>query len=77
MIAIKVGRIMLLFFVSSWRIIHFGIKPVRGGRPPIDSKMVTIMVVIRGILFHECDRDRVVVVEVVISNMNIVRVIIM
>lgn len=25
--------------VSSWRISHFGIKPVRGGRPPSERRM--------------------------------------
>ena len=34
MIAMKVGRMMLLFFVISWMIIHFGINPDRGGSPP-------------------------------------------
>ena len=32
MIAMKVGRMMLLFFVISWMIIHFGINPDRGGQ---------------------------------------------
>lgn len=50
--AMRVGRIMLSFFVNSWIIIHFGMKPVRGGRPPSDSSVANIMVVIRGILFH-------------------------
>lgn len=31
MIAMKVGRMMLLFFVISWMIIHFGINPDREG----------------------------------------------
>lgn len=33
------GVIKLLFFVSSWMIIHLGRKPVNGGRPPMDRKV--------------------------------------
>lgn len=39
MIAMKVGRMMLLFFVISWMIIHFGINPDRGGSPPMDRRV--------------------------------------
>lgn len=73
--AITVGRIMLLFFVISWIIIHLGRKPVRGGSPPRDSRVISVVVVISGILFHICDRDNVVVDELVISSINIVVVI--
>lgn len=75
--AIKVDIIILLFFVSSWMIIHFGIKPVRGGSPPRDSRIVRMIIVIRGVLFQVWARDRVVVVVVVMRSMNMVRVIIM
>lgn len=75
--AIKVGRIMLLFFVSSWRIIHFGMNPVRGGRPPMERRIVNIMAVIMGVLFHVWDSDSVVVVAEAIKSINIVRVIVM
>lgn len=34
-----VGAIKLLFFVSSWMIIHLGRKPVNGGRPPTDRRV--------------------------------------
>lgn len=74
--AMKVDRIMLLFFVSSWMIIHFGKNPVRGGSPPSDSKTVRIIIVIRGVLFQVLARDRVVVVVVVMRSINMVRVII-
>lgn len=73
--AMIVGRIILLFFVNSWMIIHLGKKPVRGGSPPSDSKVASVVVVINGILFHICDSDNVVVVELVINNMNMVVVI--
>lgn len=73
--AIIVGIMMLSFFVNSWMMIHFGIKPVSGGRPPRDIKVTRIAVTINGVLFHICDRDSVVVVVCCISiiNMGIVR----
>lgn len=74
--AIIVGRMMLLFFVSSWMIIHFGRKPVSGGRPPRDSRVVSMITVIRGILFQVWAIDRVVVV-VVMRSINMVSVIMM
>jgi len=73
----KVGRIMLLFFVISWIIIHFGMNPDRGGSPPMDRRVTRIRTVIIGILFHVCDSDRVVVVELAINIVNIVEVIVM
>lgn len=39
MIIMMVGVIKLLFFVSSWIIIHLGRKPVNGGRPPMDNRV--------------------------------------
>lgn len=74
MIAIKVGKIMLLFFVISWIIIHFGINPDSGGSPPIDKRVTRARVVMMGILFHVCDSDRVVVVELAMNSRNIVEV---
>lgn len=44
-------------------IIHLGMNPDNGGRPPIDIRIRRRMIVINGILFDKCDRDRVVVVE--------------
>jgi len=38
---------------SSCRISHFGIKPVRGGRPPRDRSTRGVRVVITGALVHE------------------------
>lgn len=58
-------------------IIHFGINPVRGGSPPSDSKTAIMMIVISGVLFQVCARERVVVVVVIMRSINIVRVIIM
>lgn len=75
--AINVGRIVLLFFVSSWMIIHLGTKPVRGGSPPRDIRIDNIITVIKGALFQVCARDEVVVVAVVIRSINMVDVIMM
>lgn len=53
-------------------IIHFGMNPDSGGRPPSDSIVSRTAVVSRGILFHVWDRDSVVVVELSINIMNVV-----
>ena len=39
--------------VSSRRINHFGMKPVRGGRPPKDSRIRGVKEVIAGVFAHE------------------------
>lgn len=52
---------MLLFEISSLRIIHFGVNPVRGGNPPSDIKIIRIIGVKRGDLLHRLDIDSVVV----------------
>lgn len=52
MTAMMVGIITLSFFVSSWMIIHFGMNPDSGGRPPSDNVVSRMAVVSRGILFH-------------------------
>lgn len=76
MIAMRVGKIRLSFFVISWIIIHFGINPDSGGSPPIDKRVMRAKTVITGILFQVCDSDRVVVVELAINSENMVEVII-
>lgn len=73
--AISVGGIIMLFFVSSWMINHLGIKPDSGGSPPRDNIKVRITEVIKGNLFHVWERDRVVVDELRMNNMNVDRVI--
>ena len=57
-------------------IIHFGMKPESGGRPPRDIISTRINEVVRGVLFHVCDKDDVVVVELSINNMKVVSVMI-
>lgn len=39
--------------VSSWRISHFGANPVRGGRPPRESRIRGAMAVITGAFAQE------------------------
>lgn len=58
------------FFVSSWIIIHFGKNPVNGGSPPSDNSKIISIVVRKGVLFHSCERDRVVVVLFRFKIMN-------
>ena len=43
---------VLLFFIISVMISHLGINPVRGGKPPRDSRVMDVMGSIIGILFH-------------------------
>lgn len=76
MIAINVGSIMLWFFVNSLMIIHLGMKPDNGGKPPSDNIVAKIRTDISGILFHSIERDNVVVVELYCNSKNVVRVII-
>lgn len=75
MIAIRVGIMMLLFFVSSWMIIHLGRNPVSGGRPPSDNIIARMEEVTRGVLFHEWDSESIVVAELCINSMKVVVVI--
>lgn len=51
-----------------------GKNPVSGGSPPSDSMIARMDVVSRGILFHRCDRDNVVVDELVMNSMKVVAV---
>lgn len=77
MIARRVGMIIISFLVSSWMIIHLGINPDSGGSPPRDSISIRMREVIKGVLFHVCDSDRVVVVELCINSMKVVSVMMM
>ncbi len=70
--AMMVGKMMLLFFVSSWIIIHLGMNPDKGGRPPRESIVVRINVEIMGVLFQRWDNDKVVVDELKYNNINTV-----
>lgn len=48
--------------VSSCRISHFGMKPVRGGRPPNDRRMRGMRAVRVGVLAQDVARELIVVV---------------
>ena len=58
-------------------IIHLGMNPDSGGRPPSDSMVIRMSEVIRGVLFHVRESDSIVVEELSINNMNVVSVIMM
>lgn len=73
--ASNVGIMIISFLVNSWMIIHFGMNPESGGRPPRDIINTRMSEVIKGVLFHVCDRDDVVVVELYINNIKVVSVI--
>ena len=75
MIAITVGKTMLFLVVVIFSIIvHLGVNPNSGGRPPIDNTMMRLRVVMIGILLHVCDSDNVGVVELVMVIVNMVEV---
>lgn len=65
----------MLFFVNSRMIIHLGMKPDSGGRPPRDNIRARMTEVINGNLFHTWERDRVVVDVFSINSINVDRVI--
>lgn len=48
--------------VNSCKISHFGINPVRGGRPPNDSRTRGIRDVRMGVLAHDVAKELIVVV---------------
>ena len=72
MIIMMVGVIKLLFFVSSWIIIHLGRKPVNGGRPPMDNRVDDINSISQVNLLQARDSRRVVVFELRLSVRNAV-----
>lgn len=55
MIAIIEAIMWLLFFRSSEMISHLGRKPVSGGRPPMESKIMAVRGSSIGALFHRRD----------------------
>lgn len=74
--AIVVASIVLLLFNNSWIMAHFGRKPVRGGRPPVDKRIMDVIGIRIGVLFHICDIELIVVDKLVcrIMNIGIVRI---
>jgi len=55
--------------VSSWRISHLGAKPVRGGRPPRDSRTRVAMYAITGVWAQESARV-LILVELAVLNVR-------
>lgn len=72
MVAIKARSCL----VSSWRISHLGMKPVRGGRPPRERRIIGDMDVRVGALVHDVASILIVVVLFSLKVRNIERVII-
>lgn len=55
---------------------HFGIKPVRGGRPPSDNNIRGINAVMIGVLDHEMANELMLVALFSLSTRNVEEVII-
>lgn len=72
MIIMMAGMVKLLFFVSSWMVIHLGRKPVSGGKPPRDMRVNIVSGMSWGDLFQVRDSVRVVVFEFRLRNRNMV-----
>lgn len=77
MIIMMVGMVKLLFFVSSWMVIHLGRKPVSRGKPPIHRRADDINGINQVNLFQARDSMRVVVLEFRLRARNAVVVTIM
>lgn len=65
---------MLLLLISSCKISHLGMKPVRGGRPPKDRRVSRMMMVVVADLFHRPPKDLILVTFDRLSVRNMVRV---
>lgn len=63
-------------FVSSWRISHFGMKPVRGGSPPSDRRIRGVREVSVGALAQEVARALMLVEVFSLKIRNVVVVIV-
>lgn len=61
--------------VSSCRISHFGAKPVRGGRPPSESRARGTMAVRAGAFAHEVARELIFVELFSLKTINVEKVI--
>ena len=61
--------------VSSWRISHFGMKPVSGGRPPRESRTRGVREVSAGALAHEIARVLILVALFSLNTRNVENVI--
>ena len=62
-------------FVNSWRIIHLGMKPERGGRPPRERRIIGAIAVKAGVLAQEAASVFTVVEELVLKIRKVEKVI--
>lgn len=63
--------------VSSWRISHFGAKPVRGGRPPSERRIRGARPVRAGALAHAVAKVLILVEPEALNVRNAEEVIVM
>lgn len=63
--------------VSSWRINHFGINPVSGGKPASDIRVSIIIVFIAGNFVHDVITTEIMFVSKVLIMRNVVEVMMM
>lgn len=61
--------------VSSCKISHFGMNPVRGGRPPRDSRARAAVVVMIGVLGQDIANVLIFVVDSSLNVRNVAEVI--
>lgn len=64
------------WLVSSWRMSHLGIKPVRGGRPPKERKIRGARDMRAGAFVQEAARVLIVVALLSLKTRNVEKVII-
>ena len=64
------ARVARSCFVSSWRINHLGMNPVRGGRPPRESRTSGIRAVRIGVFVQEIARALMVVALFILKIRN-------
>ncbi len=62
-------------FVSSWRISHFGINPVSGGRPPRERRMRGVRAVSVGVFAQEVASVLMLVDLLILNTRNVENVI--
>lgn len=56
-----IARGILLKLISSCKISHLGINPVRGGSPPSDSRVSEMIIMFGADLFHKIDSELILV----------------
>lgn len=61
--------------VNSWRMSHFGIKPVSGGRPPRERRTRGVSAVRIGVFAQEMARELMLVALFVLKIKNVEKVI--